>query len=156
MRIDFDRFVPLGLDGKNESQWILAGLIVSALSALINFSNQYTDALSRLYVYGLGTKRLIPGAVMAPFYQTVMGCEVGFTLVCLAMALLAVYHYHYHTQGSKSIYLMRRLPRSWELHMRCLGLPVLGAAGAMASLGLLTVFFYLIYRFCTPAQCLPY
>jgi len=155
MRIDLDRFVPVGLDGKKEGQWIGTGMAVAAFAAILNFANQYTDALSRLYVYGLGTRRLNAGAVMVDFIHLMPGCALGFSLVCLAMVLLGVYHYHYHTQGSKSIYLMRRLPKSWELHMRCLGIPVLGAVGSMALLGLLSALFYLIYLSCTPAQCLP-
>lgn len=154
MRIDLTRFVPLGLDGKKEGQWILLGWTASALMAAVHFSNQYTDALSRLYVHGLGSRRLIPGAQMAPFSRLVLGCDLGFSLMCIAMVLLGVYHYYYHTQEAKSIYLMRRLPRKEELHIRCLSLPVVGAAGGLALLGLLTVLFFGIYNTCTPAQCL--
>ena len=156
MKIDLNRFVPLGIDGKTEGKWVLTGLAVAGFAAIVIFGNQYTDALSRLYHYGLGRKKLIPDAVMTDFSEIMMGCDVGFSLVCLAMVMLGFYHYHYHSQGSKAIYLMRRLPSRWELHIRCLGLPVAGAVGSMALLGLLTVLFYLIYYFCTPAQCLPY
>lgn len=156
MKIDLNRFVPLGLDGYNEGKWILSGMIVAGLAAIVNFANQYTDALSRLYHYSVGIKKLIPGAQMEAFTRLVMGCDVGFSLLCVAMVLLGVYHYSYHSKGSKAIYLMRRLPRYWELHLRCLGLPVAGAVGAMSMLGLLTMLFYLVYRFCTPVQCLPY
>ena len=156
MKIDLSRFAPLGLDAGRQWQWILTGWIAAALSAMLNFANQYTDALARLYVYGLGSKKLISGAVMAPFSRLVLDCDLGFSLVCLAMVLLGIYHYHYHTRDSKPIYLMRRLPSSWELHIRCLGIPFLGVVGAMAILGVLSVVFYLIYYFCTPAQCLPY
>lgn len=155
MKTDLNRFVPLGLDGKAEGKWILTGLAVAGVTAVVIFGNQYSDALSQLYRYSIGTKKLISGAVMTDFSEIVMGCEVGFSLVCLAMVLLGVYHYFYHTQESKSIYLMCRLPSRWELHIRCLGLPAAGAVGSMALLGLLTILFYLIYYFCTPAQCLP-
>ena len=155
MKIDFSRFVPLGMEGEKEKQWIFLGWGISAVMALIQFANQYTDALSRLYNHMMGGRRLIQGAVIAPFSELILGCEFGFMLMCLALGLLAVYHYHYHIQSSKPLYLMRRLPRAWELHMRCLGMPVIGAAGAMALLGLLTIVFYVIYMTCTPAQCLP-
>ena len=154
MRIDLNRFVPLGMEGNKEGQWILTGWIVSACGAVLNFSNQYTDALSRLYVHGWGSRRLIDGAVMTPFSRLMQGCEVGFMLMGVAMAMLGVYHYFYHSQGSKSIYLMWRLPRREELHIRCLAMPVAGALGGLALLGLLTVLFFVIYNTCTPAQCL--
>lgn len=156
MKIDLSRFVPLGLDAQKEKQWIFLGWGVSAIAALINFANHYTDALSRLYNHMLGGRRLLRGAVIAPFSELVLGCEFGFVLMCLAMFLLGVYHYHYHSRESKAIYLMRRLPSAWELHIRCLGMPVTGAVGSMAILGLLTIVFFFIYRTCTPAQCLPY
>ena len=156
MKIDLSRFVPLGLDGEKEKQWIFLGWGLSSFIAVLHFMNQFNDALSRLYNHMLGGRRLIQGAVMAPFSELVLGCEFGFVLMCLALCLLALYHYRCHSIDSKSIYLMRRLPRAEELHIRCLGLPVMGAAGAMAILGLLTVLFYIVYRRVTPAQCLPY
>lgn len=155
MKIDLSRYVPLGLDGRKEANWLLAGLGGAALAAFIRFFVAYFDALGSLYQHKLGGGRqLIPGAVMTGFSQLMLGCELGFLLICLAMAALAAYHYYYHTLGSKPIYLMRRLPQHWELHKRCLGIPVTGALGAMALLGCLSILFYLIYRFCTPAQCL--
>ena len=155
MKIDLSRFAPLGLDAEREKHWIFLGWGISAIAALINFANHYTDAHSRLYNHMLGGRRLLQGAVMAPFSELILGCEFGFVLMCLALGMLAVYHYHYHSQNSKPIYLMRRLPRATELHIRCLGLPVGSAMGAMALLGLMTILFYIIYITCTPAQCLP-
>ena len=154
MRIDLSRLAPLGLDGKKEGQWIVTGWVLAGLMAAIEFSNQYTDALARLYLYG-GSIKLIPGAVMTEFSLLVMGCEFGFVLLGLALGLLAVYHYSYHSQGSKPVYLMRRLPKPWELHIRCLGMPLAGIAGGLALLGLECVLFYCVYRSCTPVQCLP-
>ena len=155
MKINLNRFVPLGIDGVTEGKWILTGLGASAIAALVNFSVRYSDAHAQLYRQGMGMKKLIPGRVIASFPQILLGCDIGFILLCIAMVMLAAYHYTYHSQGSKAIYLMRRLPSRFELHIRCLGLPVAGAVSAMALLGLLTVLFYLIYYFCTPAQCLP-
>ena len=92
MKIDISRFVPLGLDAEKEKQWLFLGWGISSAVALIQFSNQYTDARSRLYNHMLGGRRLIQGAVMAPFSELVLGCEFGFVLMSVALALLAVYH----------------------------------------------------------------
>ena len=51
---------------------------------------------------------------------------------------------------------MRRLPERWELHLRCLTVPVVGVLGAMSLQGILGIFYYLIYIFVTPRQCLPF
>lgn len=155
MRIDFSRWVPLGLNGKKEAQWLAAGMGCAALAATIRFLGQYFNALDQLYRTVPGGGRILnPQAVMTDFPVLMVGCELGFLLVCLAMVVLSAYHYYYHTLGSRPIYLMRRLPRRWELHRRCLSLPAAGAVGSMAVLGGLSALFYLIYRFCTPAQCL--
>ena len=160
MRIDWNRWAPVGLDGGKEIKWIGFGLGFGALVAVITFFDHYYDALEKLYwnmpasLAGMERKP-IPGAVMTPFAELLRGCETVFALVCAVMPFLAAYHYLHHRRGAKSIYLMRRLPRRWELHRRCLSLPALGLVSALGLLGLLGIVFYMIYLLCTPAQCLP-
>lgn len=156
MRIDLSRHVPLGLNGKKEIQYLAAGLGIAAAWSVIDFAKEYTDALAMLYGHRAGGSRvLIPGQIIGDFEPMLAGGSVLFSLICLAMALLAGYHYAYHFQGSKSVYLMRRLPGRYELPHRCFAIPAAGAVGAMALLGLLTVCYYAVYLLCTPAQCLP-
>lgn len=160
MRIDWNRWVPMGADGKKEAQWIGFCLGVGAFSAVLNFLTQYSDALEKLYWNTpaplAGAERSpIPGAVMTPFAELLPGCEMVFVLTVALMPLLAAVHYAGHWRGSKSIYLMRRLPNRWELHRRCLTIPAMGAVSALSLLGLLGIVFYIVYLLCTPAQCLP-
>ena len=72
----------------------------------------------------------------------------------LCLVLLAAYHYAYHRQGSKSIYLMRRLPSKLELHRRCLTLPIAGILIALLTAFLLLLIYYAVYMNVTPAECL--
>ena len=156
MRIDWTSLAPVGVDGKRELKWLLAGLTVAAVYSVYEFCAHYFGALDALYYHGAATRMgLIPGAVMADFSGLMVGCDGLFSLVCLVMPFLAVYHYMYHYQGAKAIYLMRRLPDGMELHRRCLTIPVAGLTAALALLGLLGIIFYLVYIHCTPAQCLP-
>lgn len=160
MRIDWNRWVPAGLDGGKEIKWIGFGLGFGALTAVILFLGHYYDALEKLYwnmpAPLAGAERSpIPGAVMTPFVRLLPGCGTVFALICAVMPFLAAYHYLHHRRGAKSIYLMRRLPRRWELHRRCLSLPALGAVASLGTLGLLGIVFYGVYLLCTPAQCLP-
>ena len=50
---------------------------------------------------------------------------------------------------------MRRLPDRWELHRRCLILPLLELAATLLLLSVLTVGFYFLYRGCAPGGSLP-
>lgn len=156
MKIDFDRHVPLGWNGKKTAAWLCAALAASFALGLWCFLDQYRDCYRQLFVYSAeGEKLWIPDRVMLPFPNLVTDIDIGFGLVLCAMPLLALFAYLYHWRGSCSIYLMRRLPNRWELHRRCLTVPVCGAVADLALLGLLWALCYLIYFLCTPAQCLP-
>jgi uncharacterized membrane protein YqhA len=79
---------------------------------------------------------------------------VGFLILALCMLALIVYHYAYHYQGSKSIYLMKRLPNRWEMHRRCITLPLLAALICLiAAIAFLLIYFG-IYMVFTPKECL--
>lgn len=63
-----------------------------------------------------------------------------FLLVFVFAGLAAVYRYFYHYQHSKSIYLMKRLPKRNELYKRCLGGSVIiSMTGCAFMLGLMAV-----------------
>lgn len=156
MKTELERYLPLGRDGKQTRDWLIFSLAVSALWSLWCFLGQYWEEYQTLFYYNAVGERIVnTRAVMVPFRDLLYGVEKGFGLVLAAMPALAVFHYLHHWQGSKSIYLMRRLPDPWELHRRCLAVPFTGAVACMALLGLMCVVFYLIYILCTPQQCLP-
>ena len=58
-------------------------------------------------------------------------------------------------QGSKNIYLMKRLPSRWELHRRCILLPALGMVGSLVMGFTLLMIYFAIYMLVTPDRCLP-
>ena len=92
---------------------------------------------------------------MEPFLEVLDGALLGFAAAALLMAGLALWHLLYHYQGSRSIDLMRRLPRRSELPVRCLAVPVAGALGAGALAAILLGVYWMVYRLCTPAAALP-
>ena len=57
-------------------------------------------------------------------------------------------------QDSKSIYTMRRLPSVWELHRRCLTLPVCGMVIGLGTAFVLILLYYNVYIGLTPEICL--
>ena len=90
-----------------------------------------------------------------PAGRALVSFGAGCCVTGACMAGLALYHWFYHYQGSKSIYLMRRLPRRSELPVRCLAVPVAGALGAGALAAILLGVYWMVYRLCTPAAALP-
>lgn len=169
-KFDWDHYVPLGIDGQRVRNYVLAALIGAVAWSLI-FWFHYTDAYWDLFQYRSGTYSnaehaglifsmnsnyiLKENAVMKPFSELLGGVFWGFALAAAAMLLEAVRFYSSHYQGSKSIYTMKRLPSPWELHRRCLTVPI----AAVVACGLLALLllgvYYAAYLYCTPAGCLP-
>ena len=78
-----------------------------------------------------------------PTFSGTIGASLyGFGAVALGMLVLAVRNYLSFRQGSRADYLMRRLSGGWELHLRCLAVPVMGIFAS----ALLAAALYFIYR----------
>lgn len=153
-KFDWDRYVPLGVDGKKSLSGIGLGLGFSAVLSL-RFFLRLSMAYGDLFVWRNGVKYLRDGAKMPPFGQLRSGCFLPFAVVALALALSAAEFYFRHYQGSRSIYTMKRLPNRWELWRRVLTLPLCGIAACGLCVALLTALYYGIYLLVTPAGCLP-
>ena len=147
---------------------------VSGLSALLigcivvsfaRFQGQLNDAVVTLYSGAVGESPLLEGAKMKYFAYIICGNDPAyswyglpvfshFTLLFLVAAILSFVNYSGFRNGSKSCYLMRRLPDQWEYHRRCLALPLLAILAGLVSIPLLIGLFYALYLHATPAQCL--
>ncbi len=152
-----NKYAPLGINLRLEliGYWmtITAGILLS-----FSFFLDYYANLNSLYEIGSKDKYLIEGAKMIPFEALMEGRLNGFVFVAIILVALTIGHYayHYNNQGSKSIYLMKRLPNRWDLHRRCLALPALGTVILVIIMILLWFIYMGIYYFFTPQQCLPY
>lgn len=158
MTFDLSRYAPPGWDLRREKQIFGYGMILAAFAGLVVFLARFCDALDRLYwtqrVDGEWERTLRPGAVMADYKEVLGGALLGFGILALCLAAFIPLHYAYHHQGSKSIYLMRRLPDRWERHRRCWTLPLLGIAACLLAAFLLLAACYAIYMLATPEECL--
>lgn len=154
-RIDWDRHVPVGLDGRRERNWGLLGLFFSLFWSVLHFLAYYSLFLNDL-LDREGQMRAagFVNIYMPDFDELLVGNFGGFTMMALCMLPLALYHYLCHYRGSRSIYLMRRLPDRWELHRRCLALPALGLALSVLIPAVLVVIYFCIYQFGTPYRFL--
>ena len=121
----------------------------------LTFFASYNNFYGRLFdSWGNGTRILKDGAIMAEFTTIIDGKLIFFRLLVIAMVFLVGYQYNYHFQGSKSIYLMKRLPRRSELWRRCLVFPVTLALISEAFAIALRMIFFAYYMIRTPEVCL--
>ncbi|MBE6551511.1 MAG: hypothetical protein E7665_05175 [Ruminococcaceae bacterium] len=149
---ELSRYTPPGIDPLFELKFFLCGIICAAIYSLFVFLIRLFAALNLLYDYE--TRELIRGAVMTDYYLLTESLFIGFTIVAICMLALIIYHYAYHNQHSKSIYLMKRLPDPFELHRRCISLPIISTLLCAACVFLLTLLFFLFYLLVTPKECL--
>lgn len=134
-------FSPPGVSAKTEAGWTLAALgaaFLWSLGAPVRIKrawDQVRDALT----YGM--------KLWEPEFSECLGVALyGFWIVAAGLAVLAAWHYASFYQGARSDYLIRRLPNRWELHTRCLAVPVTGLL--LTALLAATAFFtYRAYFF---------
>ncbi len=150
---DLSRFAPPGQDTRPLKWTLIAALAIALLWSFL-FFDRLQEAVYSLYENPSLSKAVRPGAVM-PDYVLVLGNSLwGFGVAALVTASFAFTNYAYFTSGAKPIYLMRRLPRRFELLRRCTALPLAAAAVCgLCALALLHLYL-LIYLAATPEGCL--
>ena len=153
MKRDYSRLFPPGADWRREVRRTLQAL-GAAIAWSLTFFLRYISAHGALYRVVNSRRVLIPGAVMQPFSEVLGPSLWGFALAAIAGAGLAALHYASFYRGSRSVYLMRRLPDPLEWHRRCLALPCACIIACAALAAALWGLFYLFYLNVTPAQCL--
>lgn len=154
-RLDLERFAPAGYNMPMELKYFAGGLTVSFAYSL-SYVFRFFSARRSLYYYlrTTGEWVLREGAVMEDFAVLLGGSMLMFRVLALGMALTAALHYAYHRRGSRSDYLMRRLPDRWEMHRRCLTVPVCTVLISLAAWFVLLLIYYGLYMLATPVQCL--
>lgn len=154
-----DRIIPPGISTASEKKLYFIALGICSLLSIALFALRYFPAREALFVNnyasGKAVSVLIPGAVIEDFPALLHRVFDPLFLLMALTPFVVLLHYLHYRRGSMSIYLMRRLPDRKLLHQQCWTLPLI-ALGLTALTTLLLLFFYfLIYLFATPAQCLP-
>ena len=152
------RYAPPGMELRSELVCFIVGICASffySMSFLINYF-QHRDNLFDTNETG----KLIEGAVMEDFY-VLLGFDgkyeqvfIGFLITAIVMLGFTILHYSYYRQGSKSIYLMKRLPHPAEIHKRALILPFAAVLCCVIAAFLVMVLYFAIYVLATPTVCL--
>ena len=147
------RYLPLGIDAKTTFGQLAVSMgiaVTFSLAAPVVILSQY----DHLY-YREGSKKILYEGMMMPMFgEIVPTWFVLFGAVLIGCVLTAVMYYLYHRQDSMSIYTMRRLPSRWELHIRCLTVPVVTALLAIVLAILLMALYYAFYCWLVPAECI--
>lgn len=155
-RLDLERYAPVGYDWRRELKFFAGGLIGAFLYGTLRYGLRLRSAYDSLYYLSrtTGQRILREGVVMEDFAVLIDRCLSAFPLIALMMAFFAVLHYAYHRRGSRSDYTMRRLPDRWEMHRRCLAIPVTTALICLIAGFAMLLIYYGIYMLVTPEQCL--
>lgn len=154
MKKDLSYYAPPGMELEQEKKIFIIGMVLSLLFGFLIYGIEFSDCLEKLYWKNGAERCVIPGAVMPDFTVILGGSLMGFDIVFALMIAAAVMHYGYHTGISKSIYTMRRLPSRWELHRRCLTLPICGMVISKVTAFVVLLICYGFYVGLTPRECI--
>ena len=150
---DLSPLSPPGYDSFRDAAIFGWGMAASAIYSLVHFIAVYTRAVGNLY--HPNTHALYPDAMLPGFRDLLGNNLAGFLIVALVMLSFIIPRYASYHRGSKSIYLMRRLPKRREIHKRSIPLPVLAAAIALLTALVLMLIYFAIYMLASPDQCIP-
>ena len=146
-------YVPVGMDIKEEKKSFIIAMAAAIMISLSVFSHRYMDCYEKLYWKNGAERTIIPGVVMPDFVEILGESFIGFKVVIALVIAALVMNYAYHFEESKSIYTMRRLPRVWELHRRCLTLPICVIIISLVTAYVLLLIYYDVYMTMTPEIC---
>lgn len=150
----FRRYLP-PTAAEEEPGAVRLAFTAAVLTAGASFAIRYGAAYRALF-YRLGGQLLpVPGARIAPFLPMTGPTAAAFAALTALCLLLAAVHEASYRRGSRSVYLLRRLPDggatarrfTWALPLRLAALSLLTWAALLGC-------WYLVWRFVTPPACL--
>lgn len=149
-----EKYAPLGIGVEKQVTAYIIGVIVATLHSML-FIIRYLEARGELYVKRFDGMTLIEGAIIYDFGALTATVFWTFYIVGIVSLLTPIFFYFYHYDGSKMMYLMKRLPDKRELYRRVFTLPIAGAILLAVWMVILKMLYFTIYVICTPSQCLP-
>ncbi len=140
-------YAPPGMETQKEKNIFILLLLYYVVIA-VGFFGELRTALERLGM-------MFGGYDMMPdFYRFLDGIFVLPGVVTLYCVGTMIFRFWYYYQGSKSIYLMRRLPDRSVLIRSCVETPLRRILLSLAVMAGTVLLFYLAYWIATPEQYL--
>ena len=153
-KIDLEKYAPPGVNIKQQTDFFMAGNIISAIISLYFFV-EYFNQYQNLFGFNGIKRELIKGATMPDFPLILDKFLIGFLITGACMLLFVIYYYLYYYQGgSKSIYLMKRLPHKIEIHKRAWTLPIVLCILSLLIAFIIAFCYFVFYLAVTPEECL--
>ncbi|MCM1026415.1 MAG: hypothetical protein NC432_08250 [Roseburia sp.] len=140
------KYYPPGYDVTVE--WWGIGLLwgMGFFFSLLQFFYRLARAERRTYKYRGGELVLAGGSLAEPFASLAEGIWMFFLPLAIFTVFMIFYHYLYYFRETKSIYLMRRLPRRELIWENCIQAPACCLAAEALSVGLTYLLYYGAYR----------
>lgn len=150
-----ERYFPPGYEYRKERY--AAGLLyVLGLALNLQFLGRLYEASASLYYMDSTKGRMLREGVVAASWLQVLGACPGFWIpFYLFLAATIILHYAYYRRETKSIYLMRRLPKGDVLWKSCFQAPLMGLGLGTAGILLLYLIYCAVYFLAMPAESLP-
>lgn len=130
-------------------------LLGTGVGLSLLFYRRLHQAAEVLYEYTDRRRVLRKDAVAVSFQQLVENHWGLYVPLLLFLTAMMIYHYIYYYRETRSIYLMRRLPRRGVVFKSCVMGPLLGFGVAVVILMLLYLLYYGCYLLVIPGECLP-
>lgn len=148
------QFLPPGWSTEKEINTACLSLLMVILCGIISLVT-FTYAQMSITSNGFGTRIFKPGVMLLPFDEMMRGRFLPFWIHTALCVVLGFRHYHSFYEDSMSIYVMKRLRDPFELHVRCVTLPLLlFFAGLLLAL-LLIYLLWLLYNCAIPETWRP-
>ena len=145
---------PPGIDVLKEVRLFIIGWIISFVFSLFDFLGKYVLEYSNLYAV-IADETVLKTYVKMPYFRSLIRYSFyGYIILAFCAVCLMVFHYSQFFIGSKSIYLMKRLPKRSEIHIRTCTLPILAIFIIVISVFIIMMFYFAIYMIFTPKICI--
>ena len=145
---DWKKYAPPGMETDPWERFTWISLFGCGAFSFFGFLMQMLNARMALFDSHTGE---LTGDFFGWDFMMVLGRTMQpFFFFVVAMVAFVVLNYLYFFEGSKSIYVMARVKRPIELHIRCWTLPLLGAAALLLCRVVLTVVYFLLFLLATP------
>lgn len=149
-----EQFAPPGYELKSELKYFLFFTTVYMIFSF-SFFLHFHEAYELLFHFEEGVKILLPNALMPDFETLSRSALVSFRYNS-AWILCAVWlRYRYFKTETKSVYVMLRLPKRTEYHMRCWVMPITLSLLSFLIMIMLKALYFTYYKNLVPLSAWP-